>query len=119
MLEEAFAVMFENGEIERYFRKAIKIYKERRDLFCSILRADFSDAVAFSMPEGGLAVWALFNKKVNLVRLAARAAKAGLLIDNGKFYENESFSANGIRMGFASLREDEMVAALGKLRQAL
>lgn len=116
VLEEAFAVMFENGEMERYFRKSIKIYKERRDLFCKILETDFPDAISFRVPEGGLAVWALFNKKVNLVKLAARAAKNGLLIDDGTFYQNEVCSLNGIRMGFASLKESEIIAALAKLR---
>jgi len=119
VLEEAFAVMFENGEMERYFRKSIKVYKERRDLFCNILRADFSDTIKFSVPEGGLAVWARFDNKVNLVKLANRAAKNGLLIDDGKFYQNESFNVNGIRMGFASLKESEMVIALQKLSALL
>jgi GntR family transcriptional regulator/MocR family aminotransferase len=41
------------------------------------------------------------------------------LIDDGTFYQNEAFAANGIRMGFASLKEDEIVMALAKLRQVL
>ncbi len=119
VLEEAFAVMFDNGEMERYFRKSLKVYKERRDLFCKILQSDFSDAVKFSVPEGGLATWARFDKKINLVKLSERALKAGLSIDDGVFYRNESFDANGIRMGFASLKEDEILTALGKLRQVI
>ena len=119
VLEEAFAVMFDNGEMERYFRKSLKVYKERRDLFCKVLRSDFSDAIKFSVPEGGLAIWAVFNKKIDLAKLCQRAIKAGLSIDDGIFYCNESFDANGIRMGFASLKEDEILTALGKLRQVI
>lgn len=119
VLEEAFAVMFENGEMERYFRKSIKAYKERRDLFCDILRAEFSQIISFNVPEGGLAVWALFDKKVDLAKLANRAAKNGLMIDDGKFYQNETFNVNGIRMGFASLKESEIVNALQKLHASL
>jgi GntR family transcriptional regulator/MocR family aminotransferase len=119
VLEEAFAVLFDNGEMERYFRKTIKIYKERRDLFCQVLQADFSSTIAFKIPEGGLAVWAQFDKKINLVKMAERALKKGLLIDDGNFYKNESFSANGMRMGFASLNSTEIVSALEKLIQVL
>ncbi|HLA53029.1 MAG TPA: PLP-dependent aminotransferase family protein [Flavitalea sp.] len=119
VLEEAFAVMFDNGEMERYFRKSLKVYKERRNLFCKVLQSDFSDAIKFSVPEGGLAIWARFIKKIDLVKLSQRALKAGLSIDDGTFYRNETFDANGIRMGFASLKEDEILTALGKLRQVI
>ena len=119
VLEEAFAALFDNGEMERYYRKSIKIYKERRDLFCKLLQADLSAAITFRTPEGGLAVWAQFDPKINLVRLAERALQQGLLIDDGNFYRNESFSVNGLRLGFASLKEEEIVTALKKLKQAL
>lgn len=116
VLEEAFAVMFDNGEIDRYFRKSLKIYKERRDIFCRILKSDFEDVIKFSVPEGGLAVWAVFNKRIDLDKMASAALKKGLNIDDGNFYRNESFNANGVRMGFASLEEEEIVEALRKLK---
>jgi GntR family transcriptional regulator/MocR family aminotransferase len=37
LLEEAFAVLFDDGEMERHFRKSLKIYKQRRNMFCQIL----------------------------------------------------------------------------------
>jgi GntR family transcriptional regulator/MocR family aminotransferase len=119
VLEEAFAVMFDNGEMERYFRKSVKIYKERRDVFCKLLASDFSDVIQFSVPEGGLAVWALFDRGIDLVKLSTRASKAGLRMDDGNFYRNESFSANGIRMGFASLNNEETATALAILKKIL
>lgn len=47
------------------------------------------------------------------------ALKKGLYIDNGNFYKNKSFSANAMRMGFASLEEKEIVEALGILKKIL
>jgi GntR family transcriptional regulator / MocR family aminotransferase len=119
LLEEAFAVLFENGEMDRHFRKTLKIYKQRRNYFCGILKSDFSDAIAFRIPEGGLAVWANFDKKIDLVNMSKEASKKGLSIDDGNFYKNESFPGNGMRMGFASLKENEMVEALGILRDVV
>ena len=117
LLEEAFAVMFDNGEMERHFRKSLKIYKQRRNYFCHILKSDFNDEIEFRVPEGGLAVWSNFDKKIDLIRMSKDALKKGLNIDNGTFYKNESFSANALRMGFASLEENEMVKALGILKK--
>ncbi|HEY4287879.1 MAG TPA: PLP-dependent aminotransferase family protein [Puia sp.] len=117
LLEEAFAVLFDNGEMERHFRKSLKIYKQRRNLFCQILLSDFTDQIEFKIPEGGLGVWANFDKKINLIKMSENAQKQGLYIDNGDFYKNESFSANALRMGFASLKENEMTEALAILKK--
>jgi GntR family transcriptional regulator/MocR family aminotransferase len=119
LLEEAFAVMFDNGEMERHFRKSLKIYKQRRNYFCSILESDFNKKIEFITPEGGLAVWANFDRKIDLIKTSEEALKNGLNIDNGNFYKNESFSTNGLRMGFASLKENEMVEALGILKKII
>jgi DNA-binding transcriptional MocR family regulator len=117
LLEEAFAVMFDDGEMERHFRKSLKIYKQRRNLFCHILTSDFNDEIEFKIPEGGLAVWSNFDKKIDLIKMSENASKKGLYIDNGNFYKNESFFTNALRMGFASLEENEMVEALGILKK--
>ncbi|WPU99647.1 PLP-dependent aminotransferase family protein [Mucilaginibacter sp. cycad4] len=119
VLEEAFAVLFNNGEMERYFRKSLKIYRQRRNLLCQILQSDFSNDITFNVPEGGLAVWANFNEQIDLVKLAEDAAKKRLQIDDGSFYKNESYAVNGIRMGFASLDENETIKALELLKKVL
>ncbi|MBO9155186.1 PLP-dependent aminotransferase family protein [Chitinophaga sp. GCM10012297] len=119
VMEEAFAVMYNNGEMDRYSRKSLKIYRQRRDQFCEILRTDFKKEIIFDVPEGGLAVWARFHPKIDLVKMSREAAKKGLNIDDGIFYRNESFSVNGLRMGFASLDEKEIVEALGILKSVL
>lgn len=105
VLEEAFASLIENGDLERHFRKSLKIYKHRRDLFCTLLHSDFSNIIEYNIPEGGLAVWSVFDKSINLEKLSQSAEKQGLSIGDGKFYKNEIFNPNGLRLGFASLND--------------
>lgn len=119
LLEDAFAMMFDNGEMDRHFRKSLKIYHQRRDLFCQILQSDFSEIINFNIPDGGLAVWSNFDPKIDLIRMSETAAKKGLHIDNGLFYKNEAFNPNGMRLGFASLQESEMIQALDILKKVL
>lgn len=119
LLEEAFAVLFDNGEMDRHFRKSLKIYRQRRNLFCDILRSDFTGLIDFNIPEGGLGVWSNFDTKIDLIKMSEEAAEKKLSIGNGTFYKNESFAANALRMGFASLNDDEMTEALGMLRKVL
>lgn len=119
LLEEAFASMFESGEMDRHFRKSLRIYKQRRDLFCGMLSGHLSDYVGFKVPDGGLAVWSEFDPGVNLVKTAENAWKKGLHISDVNFYKNESFSENSLRMGFTSLDEAEMEKAFGILKLAI
>ncbi|WP_426485445.1 PLP-dependent aminotransferase family protein [Flavobacterium sp. 2] len=119
LLEEAFAVLFENGEMERHFRKSLKIYKQRRNHFCDILQSDFKNEIEFKIPEGGLAVWANFHQNINLEKMSNDASAKGLSISNGKFYKNDFFDTNAIRMGFASLNENEMEKAFVILKKVL
>jgi DNA-binding transcriptional MocR family regulator len=51
--------------------------------------------------------------------MSEEALKKGLYIGNGSFYKNESFLTNGLRMGFASLEEKEIIKALGILKQVM
>jgi len=119
LLEEAFASLIENGDLERHFRKSLKIYKHRRDLFCQIIRSDFSNTIEFNVPEGGLAVWSIFDKGINLNNLSQSTEKHGLSIGDGTFYVNEIFNQNGLRLGFASLNEQEMQQAFEILKKVL
>ncbi|WP_172821009.1 PLP-dependent aminotransferase family protein [Chryseobacterium sp. T16E-39] len=117
LLEEAFSSLFNNGEMERHFRKSLKIYRQRRDLFCEILKTDFNDIITFKIPEGGLAIWSIFDKSISLSDLSQKVAKKGLKIADGSFYNNEVFSPNGLRLGFASLTPQEIEQSLEILRK--
>lgn len=119
LLEEAFASLFDSGEMGSHFRKSIKMYKQRRDIFCELLTDNFGDYTAFKVPDGGLALWSEFDPGINLERTAANALQKGLLLSDVNYYNNESFSSNSLRMGFASLNAMEMEKALGILKLSL
>ena len=119
LFEEALASLLNNGEIERHFRKTIKIYKERRNIFCNILTTEFNDSITFETPAGGLAVWSVFDKSIDIVKVSEQASKKGLYISNGSYYKNESFNTNSLRMGFASLEVSEMTQAFEILKKSI
>ncbi|UIR56974.1 PLP-dependent aminotransferase family protein [Sphingobacterium sp. SRCM116780] len=119
LLEEAFSALFENGEMERHYRKSLKVYKTRRDLFCELLQKNFNGVIDFKIPEGGLAVWSVFDKNIDLKKMSENALSNGLNVEDGSFYKNEVFNVNGIRMGFASLNEAEIQQALDILKKSL
>jgi len=118
-LEKALAVLLREGIIRRHLKKALKEYRSRRDLFCQLLTEKLLDHVEFSQPEGGLAVWVKFRAAIPILSLRPIAMKNGLLISKTVFQDQVGTTINAIRMGFASLRAEEMEEALDHLKDSI
>lgn len=118
-LEKAIASLMREGIIRRHLKKALKTYRTRRDLFCQLLTDKLGDAISFSAPEGGLAVWVQFRADLPILKLRKQAMKQGLLISKTVFKNSSGNSINAIRMGFASLSAEEMEAALNILQSVI
>ncbi|MGB0524451.1 MAG: PLP-dependent aminotransferase family protein [Flammeovirgaceae bacterium] len=119
VLEKAVAILFEDGEVRRHLRKAIHIYRERRDHLCQLLATSLRDGVQFSKPEGGLAIWTRFDPKINLPILAERAEKAGLYFGNGLSYNPPNQQLNATRLGFGSSNFEELERAVHILQSCI
>ncbi len=119
LMEEAMANLLRNGDIDRHLKKANKIYHERRDYFCALLRRELNGKIEFSVPAGGFAVWARLGERDPRV-LAVQCQKLGLAISDGQdYWHQKPGKVNGIRLGFAALNEKEMEEAMQILKKAL
>ncbi|MCF2506229.1 PLP-dependent aminotransferase family protein [Dyadobacter sp. CY107] len=124
MLENAIAELLHTGVIQRHLRKSVRIYKQRRDLFCDLLRSELGEYVKFQVPDGGMAVWTQFNPDINLTKLAEKALQQDLYMSNGTsgipkgngFVEPLNSS---IRLGFASSNADELKESVEIIRNLL
>ncbi|GAA4399475.1 PLP-dependent aminotransferase family protein [Nibrella viscosa] len=119
VLEQAIAEMLAEGDIQRHLKKAQKVYHQRRDTFCQLLRDHFDDAISFTVPDGGLAVWAAFSPAINLTALAARGREQGLVFSDGRFYQPDQPVVHHTRLGFASRTPEEMERGVGILASIL
>ena len=113
LLEEAMANLLKNGDIGRHLKKANKVYHERRDIFCRLLKENLDGLVEFKIPDGGFAVWMKYLNGVKPKEVAEKASLMGLSISNGSaYFEDETYQQPYIRMGFASLTPKEMGNAI-------
>lgn len=117
--EQALANLLEDGTIERHLKKSNKIYKERRDLLCSLLKNKLGHAVKFTIPAGGMAIWLRFSKKYPLQKISQKAAVLGLRMSSGEQYHYGSPSQNALRFGFASLNNKEIASVVTILEKVL
>ena len=119
LLERAIATLFEEGEIRRHLRKALKTYRLRRDHLDDLLQTELGNYVNFKSPDGGLATWVRFDPKLDLNAISEKAKTKNLFIAPATKYNPLGENKNGARFGFASRTEAEMTAAIDVLKSCL
>lgn len=119
LLEEALAFLFKQGDMQKHLKRSVKLYHQRRDILCRLLEQELGDIVSFTKPQGGLALWTKFRDDYPLPVIAARAAKNGLMINDGRMYDVDDQRFNALRIGFASMNEKELEEAVHLLRQSI
>ena len=119
VLELALTEMFLDGSIKRHMKKAQQEYHRRRDFLCNYLREKLGHVIDFRIPDGGLAIWARFNKSVPLPPLSAKLRTQGIILSNGLIHNTSGISLNSTRMGFAWMNEKEAENAVNILAQTI
>lgn len=122
LMEEAIAELLSAGEISRHIKKSHRVYQQRLENTCRLLREQLGEYLTFERPNGGLAIWAAYKKHINAGTVAQNARKLGLEIADGSryfFQPDISLPNDFIRIGYCSLNETEMAAAIDIWKRAL
>jgi DNA-binding transcriptional MocR family regulator len=117
LMEESLANLINNGDLNRHIKRSNKIYSQRCDLICDMFNQQLGHAVNFKKPQGGMAIWLKFNEDYPLATVIAKAESAGLLLLGAAYYSGENEKINGLRFGFASLKEKEIQQVVDILSQ--
>lgn len=105
LMEYVLGEMIADGEINRYLKKSLKVYQERRDHFSHLLNENLGELIDFQKPSGGLAIWAEWKIPINLMQLSRECAKNNLFIPKTLLYQNKNLTA--MRLGFGNLNFEE------------
>ncbi|AZJ35782.1 PLP-dependent aminotransferase family protein [Tenacibaculum singaporense] len=117
LLELTFAEFIKSGDLDRHIRKLMKIYLQRRDLFCELLKNKLGDYFQFEVPKGGMAIWVHLNKQYSWSEVAKEASKHQLEVGEWQRYDLVNKKHNAIRIGFASYNDEEIKLLIEKLKQ--
>lgn len=116
LLERALSEFIKCGDLQRHLKKSLKVYRQRRDRFCALVQEHLSNHVNFIKPEGGMSLWMVFKKAAVAKTLLTRLSDQGYLLDVDPDFVRK-FKA--VRIGFASLHENEMMRFVTALQKAL
>ncbi len=119
LLEAAVAELLAEGEFTRHLKRARRLYQQRRDLACQVLREELAAWLTFTIPAGGLAIWGQFRPGVQLPQVAAYCQQLGLGMGDGTRYRLDGTTDGRLRLGFASLTPEEWRRSISLLKQAL
>lgn len=117
LMEHVLGEMIAEGEINRYLKKSLKVYQERRDHFADMIQENIGEFVRFQKPAGGLAIWMELDVKINLMQLSRNCLQNNLFIPKTLLYQNQELTA--MRLGFGNLNIHEMEKCVGILSENL
>lgn len=119
VLERAFAELIDDGEILRHLNRMQQTYRKRRDALCDSLRRHLGDRLSFTVPEGGLALWAEVAEGIDVDRWAARALEGGVAFRPGRHFAFDGGAVQGLRIGFSNYSEPELEEVALRMAAAL
>lgn len=96
-------------------KKALKEYRDRRNTFCDLLQERMSSQISFQIPEGGMAVWANFDRRIDLAKTTEKAFKNNLYLNAGVVTK----TSNAVRLGFASSNIKELDQCVDILKRSI
>ncbi|MPS64410.1 PLP-dependent aminotransferase family protein [Chryseobacterium sp.] len=117
LMEHVLGEMIAEGEINRYLKKSLKVYQERRDHFADMIQENIGEFVRFQKPAGGLAIWMELDVKINLMQLSRNCLQNNLFIPKTLLYQNQELTA--MRLGFGNLNTHEMEKSVRILSENL
>ena len=79
-MELALAEMFPEGEIRRHMKKALNEYHRTKGFSLQPAEQQLSDQIEFKIPDGGLAIWAKFDKSISLPALTEKLKAQELIL---------------------------------------
>lgn len=117
IMEQVLSDLIAEGEIHRYLKKSVKLYKERRNYMSYLLARELNEYVDFDIPTGGLALWTTWRKEINLIQLRRQCEKSNLFLPKNILYQAKDIAA--IRIGFGHLNASEMEESVAILAESL
>jgi GntR family transcriptional regulator/MocR family aminotransferase len=119
VLETAVAELVEDGEIQRHANKLRRTYAARRERFAALLHTHLGSALQFTLPPGGITIWARVADDIHLDRWLARAEQRGVKVVAAKALALDHRPRPFIRLAFAQYSEPELGEAVRLLAGAL
>lgn len=118
IMEQAVLQLIKDGAIKRHIKKATSYYKAKRDLTAMLLKKHLENKVVYTIPDGGLAFWIAMKTPMDWTAFSEKMLQKGVKITSPIAYGLDG-SANGLRLGYGALTEQELAEGIIALSSCL
>lgn len=120
VMEHVIAELLNEGEIRRHMKKALKVYRERRDFMCGTLKKELGGLVDFTIPQGGLSIWTKFADHIPVPELSRQLFKKEVALSPGLLHDiSAGKRLNSTRLGFGWMNLREAEKAIVTMRDTI
>lgn len=119
LTQAAIADFINEGHFERHLRNLRKLYAERRSTLMRTIQSFLGDRVTYADHQAGFHVLLYLQEGVNEHQLVKEAYRRGVAVYPGAPYHLETEPKPSILLGFCGLENEEIVAGIERLSQAL
>jgi GntR family transcriptional regulator/MocR family aminotransferase len=119
VLETAIAELIADGDLARHARKMRRVYHARRDALGAALTRELGGVLTFTLPPGGMTLWAQVAGDIDLDRWREGAAARGVAVAFAKDFALDGRPRPFVRLGYAHLTERELAEVARRLSRAL
>ncbi|ETK23879.1 PLP-dependent aminotransferase family protein [Pseudomonas sp. FH1] len=116
--QKMLANLINDGELRKHLRRVSKEYRARRETLQGCLHTAFGERIQVREPEGGLALWVRFDDAIDVDQTVNAALDHGLVVRSGRQFSPMDQAENALRLGFASLNQEEIREATLRLAKA-
>lgn len=114
------ARFIEKGYMRNHISRIINLYRPRRDAMLAALKNHMPDGARWTVPEGGMFIWATFDNGIDTDKLFARAInKKVAFIPGSKFYPEGVIKKNEMRLNFSYPNEELIHKGIQRLAKLL
>ncbi|MFZ5573198.1 MAG: PLP-dependent aminotransferase family protein [Thermodesulfobacteriota bacterium] len=120
-LSQALAAEYlSGGHLERHLPKIIALYAPRRQAMLESLEACFPKNYSWSRPDGGMFVWVMGPKEMDMEPVYAEALKRGVAFVPGRFFHIDGGEGREtMRLNFTMFGEREIRRAVKTIADIL
>jgi GntR family transcriptional regulator/MocR family aminotransferase len=118
-IECALAELLEDGELLRHTQRMRQVYAARRDCLVTALERQLGSALAFTVPDGGMAIWARIDDAIDVASWESAGEREGVVFQSARSYHFRQGEQRNARLGFSYLDELELEEAVRRMARAL
>jgi 2-aminoadipate transaminase len=110
---------FAEGRWRRYIEELVEVYRARRDTMLDALATHFPAEASWTVPEGGLFIWATLPPYIDTGDLLAKALRADVAFVPGQAAYVDERGRSSMRLNFSGVDGAEIVEGIRRIGKVI